>query len=84
MHNNETRNPNDLSEPTSSALTLRVAKKGPSRRHKVLFIAASALGVASMPGLADQLLGSLGSAVISTAHAGRGCDPDQAASTLPV
>ncbi len=77
MHNNEINPPNDPSAPTSSALTLRAAKKGASRRHKVLFIAASALGVASMPGVADQLLGSLGSTVIGTAHAGENneCNP---------
>lgn len=73
MNNNETNRTNDPSDPKSSAVTLRAAKSGPSLGHKVIFVAASALGVASMPGLADQILSSLGSAIVSTAHAG---EPD--------
>ena len=73
MNNNETNRTNDPSDPKSSAVTLRAAKNGPSLGHKVIFVAASALGVASMPGVADQLLGSLGSAIVSTAHA---AEPD--------
>jgi hypothetical protein len=76
MNNNDTPRSNDLTA-TTDALTLRSAKKGPSRGRKVLFIAASALGVAAMPGVADQLLSTVGSAVVSTAHAGEPkCNPE--------
>lgn len=67
---NQTNSSNEPSSSTSSTLTLRAAKSGPSRGPKVLFIAASALGLAAMPGVADQFLDALGSAVVSTAHAG--------------
>jgi len=69
MNHNETHRSTDPSDPKASALTLRAANNGPSRGPTVLFIAASALGVASMPGVAEQLLTSLGSAIVSTAHA---------------
>lgn len=77
MNHNENHRTNDSSDPKASALTLRAADNGTSRARKVLFIAASALGVAAMPGVAEQVLTSLGSAVVSTAHAGPSneCDP---------
>lgn len=68
MNHNETHRSTDPSD--SHALTLRAADHGPSRGRKVLFIAASALGVAAMPGVAEQVLTSLGSAIVGTAHAG--------------
>lgn len=70
MNHDETQRTNDPSDPKSSAVILRPAQSSSSRGPKVLFIAASALGVASMPGVADQLLSSLGSAIVGTAHAG--------------
>ncbi|MDC0720880.1 hypothetical protein [Nannocystis bainbridge] len=79
MHNNETYRFNNPSDPKSSALTLRTATNGPSQGPKVLFIAASALCIASMPGVADHLLSSLGSAIVSTAHAG---EPNECKTTI--
>lgn len=67
MNNNENHRPIDPSAP--QALTLRTAQNGASRGRQVLFIAASALGVAAMPGVAEQMLSTLGSALVSTAHA---------------
>ena len=67
---NQTHSSQEPSSSTSSTLTLRAAKSGPSRGPKVLFIAASALSLAAMPGVADQFLDALGSAISSTAHAG--------------
>ncbi len=69
MNKHETHRTNDPTDPNQSAVTLRAARSGPSRAGKVLFIAASALGVAAMPGVAGQLLGTLGSALVGTAHA---------------
>lgn len=76
MQNNETHRPNDPTD--SNALVLRAAQNGSSRGPKVLFIAASALGVAALPGVADQVLGALGSALVGTAHAGEPnqCSPE--------
>lgn len=68
MNHNENHRPNDPTDPKT--LTLRAAQNGSSRGPKVLFIAASALGVAAMPGVAEQVLSTLGSAIVSTAHAG--------------
>lgn len=69
MTNNDTKRKDDPSDLKTSALTLRAAKHGPSRGPRVLFIAASALGVAAMPGVADQLLSTLGPAIVGTASA---------------
>ncbi len=78
MNNNETHRSNNPSDSTRQALTLRPVQKSPTRGPKVLFIAASALGVAAMPGIADKLLSSLSSAVISTAEAAvpNECSPE--------
>lgn len=76
MNHNETHRPTDPTDP--KALTLRAAQTGPARGPKVLFIAASALGVAALPGVAEQVLSTLGSAIVGTAHAGVGseCKPE--------
>ncbi|HGG58100.1 MAG TPA: hypothetical protein ENK31_09925, partial [Nannocystis exedens] len=78
MKHNETNRLNNSSDSKPETLTLRAVKSSPAGKRRVLFIAASALGIAAMPGIADQLMGSLSSAVIRTAHAGvsNECNPE--------
>lgn len=70
---------NDINETETSTnsrtLTLRSGSRSPSGKPTVLFVALSALGVTTMPGLTEPLLGSLVSTVVSTARADEGPAP---------
>lgn len=69
MNHDQTHRTTELSDPNSSAAAPDASDRGLRRGARVLFIAASALGVAAIPGVADRLLSALGSTIVSTARA---------------